>query len=68
LAGVGVNPTLTGIRQIPSGNRPGANLCPGSNWSFTARISAAPGTGPHTSTGKIQKDALRTSAASQMSN
>src|SRR6202035_921559 len=41
--------------QIPPANRPGDIRWPGSNWSFTARISAAPGTGPHTST------ALRTS-------
>src|SRR5580704_4881753 len=36
--------------QIPPANRPGAIRWPGSNWSFTERISAAPGTGPHTST------------------
>ena len=32
-----------GIGQIPTGNRPGAIRCPGSNWSLTERISANAG-------------------------
>src|SRR3954453_11974028 len=37
------------VIQIPPTKRPGASRCCGSNWSFTRRISARPGTGPHAS-------------------
>ena len=49
--------------QIPPANRPGAIRCPGSNWSFSARISPIAGTGPHMSTRSCTAAGARTTTA-----
>src|SRR4051812_42590991 len=49
--------------QMPPTNRPGANRCPGSNWSLIRRISARPATGPHMSrVSRTPAGAVRTTA------
>ncbi len=49
--------------QIPPANRPGAIRCPGSNWSFSARIRLSEGTGPHMSIRACTAAGARTTTA-----